>query len=78
MFHLWKGSRSFSMDAVGAYRGLTISWNPVDIILYNFMASRISISTHFHPTSTNMHGRITNVYGLQIPAQKNAFLDFLY
>ena len=62
MSRLWKGCRSAFMDVTGVSGGLTISSNTVDINLDNFMATRNSISAHFHPIGTNIHGRITNVY----------------
>ena len=70
MSKLWWGNRSIFVDSVRASGGLTISWNPVEVVLDNFMASHHSISTHFHPIGTNMHGRITNVYGPQLSDQK--------
>ena len=74
---LWRGSQSISIDSLGASGGLTISWNPVEVELDHFLASRHFVPTHFHPIGTNLHGRITNVYRLQIPTQKISFLDFL-
>ena len=77
MSRLWRGNKSIYVDSTGASGGLTISWNPVEVVLDNLMASHHSISANFHPIGTNMHGRITNVYGPQIFDQKLWFLDFL-
>ena len=76
MARLWRGSRSISVDSARASGGLTISWNPLEEDLDNFLASRHSISTHFHPIGTNLHGRITNVYGPKLSDQKIHFLEF--
>ena len=74
---LWKGSQSISVDSIGASGGLTIVWNPLEVVLHNFSATRCSITTNFHILGTVVHGRITNVYGTHLPIQKTVFLSFL-
>ena len=67
---LWKGSQSIFVDSIGAFGGLTIVWNPLEVDLHNFSATRCSIIGNFHILGTVVHGRITNVYGPQLPTQK--------
>ena len=74
---LWRGSQCISVDSIGASGCLTISWNPLEVELDHFLATRCSISANFHILGTAVHRRITNVYGPQHPIQKIAFLDFL-
>ena len=74
---LWRGSQRISIDSIGTSVGLTIAWNP-EVVLHNFLATRCSITANFHILGTVVHGRITNVYGPQLPTQKTAFLAFLH
>ena len=75
---LWRGNRRISVNSFRASSGLTITWNLEEVELDNFLDSRYIIFAHFHPLGTNLYGRITNVYGLQLPYQKNSFLYFLH
>ena len=70
MARLWRGIISISIDSLGDSSGLTISSNPEEVELENFLASRHSISAHFHPLGTNLHGLITYVYVLKLPDHK--------
>ena len=77
MSRIWRGNYSISLDSSGASGGLTISWNPTEVDLDHFLASRHSITALFHPIGTNLHDQITNVYGPQLPDQNYSFLNFL-
>ena len=74
---LWKGSQCIFVDSIGASGGLTIVWNPLEVEMDNFLATRCSITASLHILGTVVHGRITNVYGPQLPTQKTTFLVFL-
>jgi hypothetical protein len=55
MAHLWKGSKVASIDAVGASGGLKIIWNPFEVTLNDFLATKNTLSTSFHLSGTNIH-----------------------
>lgn len=58
----WPGSRSTSVDGLGASGGLAIVWNPQSITLQDFHASRNFIQASFHILGTEIHGLLTNTY----------------
>ena len=74
---LWKGIESITIDAKGAARGIGIIWNPLEIILSNFLAIPFNISVDFHIIGTSLKGILTNVYGPFSLAPKQAFLNSL-
>ena len=74
---IWKKSDSIVTDSFGVAGGLGILWNPLEISLTNFMATKLSISVEFHILGTSSKGILTNVYGPFILAPKQAFLNSL-
>ena len=64
-----------ALDANGSAGGLGILWNPNQVSLTNFVASRNMLSGHFHILGTSIRGVVTNVYGPFQLARKTAFLE---
>eukprot|EP00253_Pinus_taeda_P009145 PITA_09145 len=58
----WPGSRSTSVDGLGASGGLAIAWNLQSITLQDFHASRNFIQASFHILGIEIHGLLTNTY----------------
>eukprot|EP00253_Pinus_taeda_P013020 PITA_13020 len=73
----WPGSRSVSVDGLGASGGLAIVWNPQSITLQDFHASRNFIQASFHILGTEIHGLLTNTYFPQDLHQKLEVLEAL-
>jgi len=73
----WHGSRSVSVDAVGASGGLAIVWNPQILTLQDFHATHNFIQATFHLLGTELHGLLTNTYFPQYLHQKLEVLEAL-
>lgn len=73
----WPGSRSVSVDGLGASGGLAIVWNPQSITLQDLHASRNFIQSSFHILGTEIHGILTNTYFPQDLHQKLEVLEAL-
>lgn len=73
----WIGSRSVSVDALGAFGGLAIAWNPQVLTLQDFHATHFFIQASFHLIGTDLHGLLTNVYFPQDLHHKLEMLDTL-
>eukprot|EP00253_Pinus_taeda_P006641 PITA_06641 len=73
----WPGSRSISVDGLGASGGLFIVWNPQNLTLQDFHASRNFIQASFHILGTELHGLLTNTYFPQDLHQKLEVLEAL-
>jgi len=73
----WTGSRSVSVDAIGASGGLAIPWNPQILMLQDFHATHFFIQASFHLIGTDLHGLLTNAYFLQDLHHKLEVLDAL-
>ena len=66
-----------ALDAKGVAGGIGILWNPNQVRLSNFVASRNTLSAHFHVLGTTVRGVISNVYGPFQLAKNPKFLDEL-
>ena len=72
-----KGSELIAIDAIGPVGCIGIIWNPIDICLSNFLATRFTISAYFHILGTSLRGILTDVYGSLLSAPKQAYLHSL-
>lgn len=77
MTKLWRGSETIAVDANEPSGGLAIVWNPREIFLHNFYATRYSLSTSFHLLGTTIQGFLLNVYGPQVPDKKLDLLSYM-
>lgn len=73
----WPGSRSVSVDAIGASGGLAIVWNLQTLTLQDFHASRNFIQATFHILGMELHGLLTNTYFPQDLHKKLEVLEAL-
>ena len=73
----WRGSKVMAIDAQGTASGLAILWQPEEVSLTNFWATRFSLFADFQICRTFVKGVLTNVYGLRIFSQKVVFLETL-
>ena len=73
----WKGSESITIDAKDVVGGISIIWNPLEIRLSNFLATRFTIYADFHILGTSLRGILNNVYGPFSLAPEQAFIHSL-
>jgi len=73
----WRGCSVVAVDAQGASGGLAILWDPRQVKLSNFLATRRSISADFQIIGAGGLGYLTNVYGPNAPGDKPEFLNYL-
>ena len=60
---VWKGCEAIAVDAKKVAGGIGILWNPREVSLSDFSASRHSLSAAFHILGTSIRGFMTNVDG---------------
>ena len=70
LYKAWPTCRSVAVDASGASGGLAIAWDALSVDLANFHATQQLIQSTFHPSGSNIHGHLSNVYFPQEQARK--------
>ena len=67
----WYNSNFIVVDGMGSFGGLSLFWNPREIMMDNFDATPRTLSTSFHFIGMNKNGFITNIYGPQVLEKKS-------
>jgi len=73
----WKGCEAVAIDSSGAAGGLGLLWNPKEVALSDFRASRFDLTASFHIMGIGIKGTVSNIYGPSSGALKDTFLDML-
>ena len=66
-----------AIDIIGSAGGIGIIWNPLEISLSNFLATKSSIFVEFHIRGTSIKGILSSVYGSFSLSPKQAFMNSL-
>ena len=73
----WPSSSSVVVDAPSFSGGLEIAWSTQSMLVDDFHEAHNLIQDTFHPSGTNIHMHLSNVYFPQDQASKIALLNTL-
>lgn len=72
---IWKTSEVHSTHAQDTSGGLTIIWNPSNVIIQEFLHATNSITKNFKIIGSDIEGTLTNIYWTQLIPQNLELLN---